>query len=74
MPQDIVPIVGRELPKVLQPVPRVKTPDSIPIQPDSEIRKELAVKEDQKGQAVESNISSTQQIQTLKGTNIDAIA
>ena len=37
-------------------------------------RKELAVKEDQKGQAVESNISSTQQIQTLKGTNIDAIA
>ena len=73
MPQDVVPIVGRELPPVLQPAPRVKRPDSLPIQPDATIKRAAAINEDLKGRVVESNIDATQQIQPLKGTNIDVV-
>jgi len=74
MPQDTISITGRELSKVLQPIPRNKRPESLPIEPDEKNKILLAKIEEQKGNAVENNIKSVQVVPILKGYNIDRFA
>jgi len=74
MPQDTIPIVSREVPSVLQPVPRNKSPEPPQIEPDRANKISSAKIEEQKGDAVENNIKATQVVPFLKGYNVDKIA
>ena len=44
------------------------------IVPDGNTKQIIANKETQKGQAVEDNVKTIQQVQLLKGRNVDVIA
>ena len=44
------------------------------IAPDNDTKRVIADKETQKGQAVEDNVKTIQQVQLLKGRNVDVIA
>ena len=62
-----------EVPAVLQPVPRNKSPEPSQIKPDRVNKISSAKIEEQKGNAVESNIKATQVVPFLKGYNVDRI-
>tara|TARA_B100000686_G_C16777876_1_gene969774 strand:- start:359 stop:580 length:222 start_codon:yes stop_codon:yes gene_type:complete len=70
MPQNFIPVVGKEVPEVLQPDQRIRNP-KLPIESDRIHNSVIAEIEKRKGDEVESNIRATQQIQALKGFNVD---
>lgn len=74
MPQDTISIVSREVPELLQPVPRNKRPGPLPINADEKIKIATSRLEENKGNAVINNIKAIQLAPKLKGYNIDNFA